>query len=545
MNIHTIVEKILRNRGITNFTHFLNPSLRDLSDPQNIVPLSAGRLVAKAIKDNKRICIYGDYDVDGVCSTALLANFFRELGFYNYTTLIPSRYEDGYGLSMNLAQQMVEDKVDLVITVDCGITSIDEVKYLKDNNVKVIVTDHHTPKEELPNADFIANPKVSPERENEADYHICGCGVAFKLIQTIRRVLNRKDINLKKYLDLVGLATVADIVPLIGENRVLVKHGLQVINSNPSPGLQALIEVAGLKDKEIKSYHHGFVLGPRINASGRIDVADTALKLLTSNDPVVTLKLAENLDNINRERQDLCEKTAVEAEKMIDDYGFADNKVIVLYQPHWIKGIIGIVASRILEKYYRPVILFGGDEPITTGSARSIDGIDMFGLLTEVDKKKHGLLEKFGGHKKAAGLSVSRENIDIFREKINEIAESSYPENLFVRKNTYDLAVTVDDLDIELAKDLELLEPFGEDNRRPVFRIKNAKIESRRAVGANGNHLMLDLSNGNGKKVRGIWFNYNGNNIDPANLFGYIDCNRYNGGEYCQVKVVEKNYELS
>lgn len=541
MSIHPLVNKILADRGVLNIKKFLQPSLKDLSDPLNIIPQSAGELIVDTINQNNKIYIYGDYDVDGVCSTALLVNFFKELGFRNYRTFIPSRYVSGYGLTPDNAGQMREDGADLVITVDCGISSVEEVEYLKNHNIKVIVTDHHLPKNELPEADFIANPKINPERQNEPDFNLCGCGVVFKLLQVIRRIVNRKDINLKKYLDLVGLATVADIVPLTGDNRILVKYGLEVINNNPSPGIEALIEISGLKEKEIKSYHHGFALGPRINASGRMDVADTALKLLTGDDYANNLKLAEDLDNKNRDRQDLCEITFKEAVNIIERNNYGKNGVIVLYQPHWVKGIIGIVASRIMEKYYRPVIIFGGDdEPKhgVTGSARSIDGIDMFEILSKLDSENPGLLEKFGGHTKAAGLSVMSKNIDTFRKKINEIVCSEYSEEVFIKRNEYDLDITFDDLDVNLANALELLEPFGEGNKKPVFRIKSPVIENQRVIGKNGEHLMFELGNANGKKVRGIRFNSAKSEINPEQLFGYVECNRYNGGEYCQIKII-------
>lgn len=524
-----------------NKQKFLQPSLKGLSDPLNIVPQGAGELIADTIRQNNKIYIYGDYDVDGVCSAALLVNFFKELGFENYQTLIPSRYENGYGLTPDTARQMAKNGADMVITVDCGITSVKEVEYLKNHNIKVIVTDHHLPKDGQPEADFIINPKINPEKINEPDYSLCGCGVVFKLLQIIRRILNRKDINLKKYLDLVGLTTVADIVPLTGDNRILVKYGLDVINSTPSPGIEALVEISRLKDKKIKSYHHGFVLGPRINASGRIDVADTALELLTGDNYANNLKLAEELDNKNKDRQDLCEITFNEAVKIIEKDKYGKNRVIVVYQPHWVKGIIGIVASRIMEKYYRPVIIFGGEDRLNegvTGSARSIDGIDMFEILSKIDRDSPGLLEKFGGHTKAAGLSVTRENIDKFRNKINEIVCSECKEEVFIKKKDYDLDVTVDDINVNLAKALELLEPFGEGNRKPVFRIKEPVIENQRIVGKNGEHLMFELGNVNGKKVRGIRFNSAKSEINPEQLFGYIECNRYNGGEYCQVKII-------
>ncbi|AEI15228.1 single-stranded-DNA-specific exonuclease RecJ [Flexistipes sinusarabici DSM 4947] len=541
MSIHPVIHKILTGRGVLNKQKFLQPSLKDLSDPLNIVPQGAGELVADTIRQNNKIYIYGDYDVDGVCSAALLVNFFKELGFENYQTLIPSRYENGYGLTPDTARQMAEDGADMVITVDCGITSVKEVEYLKNHNLKVIVTDHHLPKYGQPEADFIINPKINPKKRNEPDYSLCGCGVVFKLLQIIRRILNRKDINLKKYLDLVGMATVADIVPLTGDNRILVKYGLDVINSTPSPGIKALVEISKLKDKKIKSYHHGFVLGPRINASGRMDIADTALKLLTGDDYAKNLKLAEELDNKNKDRQDLCEITFNEAVNITERDKYGKNRVIVVYQPHWVKGIIGIVASRIMEKYYRPVIIFGGEDRLqegVTGSARSIDGIDMFEILSKIDRDSPGLLKKFGGHAKAAGLSVTRENIDKFRNKINEIVCSECKEEVFIKKNDYDLDITVDDIDVNLAKALELLEPFGEGNRKPLFRIKNPVIENQRIIGKNGEHLMFELGNVNGKKVRGIQFNTAKSEINPEQLFGYVECNRYNGGEYCQVKII-------
>ncbi|TYB34552.1 MAG: single-stranded-DNA-specific exonuclease RecJ [Flexistipes sinusarabici] len=542
MSIHPLVNKILTDRGVLNIKKFLQPSLKDLSDPLNIIPQSAGKLITDTINQNNKIYIYGDYDVDGVCSTALLVNFFKELGFRNYQTFIPSRYENGYGLTTDTARQMAEDGAELVITVDCGITSVEEVEYLKSHNIKVIITDHHLPKDGLPEADFIVNPKINSKRKNEPDYNLCGCGVIFKLLQVIRRIMNRKDINLKKYLDLVGLATVADIVPLTGDNRILVKYGLDVINNTPSPGIEALVKICRLKDKKIKSYHHGFVLGPRINASGRIDVADTALELLTGDNYANNLKLAEELDSKNKDRQDLCEITFNEALNIIEKNNYGNNKVIVLYQPHWVKGIIGIVASRIMEKYYRPVILFSGDDNKhkngITGSARSIDGIDMFKILSKLDSDSPGLLEKFGGHTKAAGLSVTRKNIDKFRNNINEIVCSEYEEELFIKRNGYDLDVTVDDLDVNLANALELLEPFGEGNKKPVFRIKEPAIENQRIIGKNGEHLMFELRNANGKKVRGIRFNSAKSEINPEQLFGYVECNRYNGSEYCQVKII-------
>ncbi|MCX8084472.1 MAG: single-stranded-DNA-specific exonuclease RecJ [Calditerrivibrio sp.] len=530
-----IIEEILKRRGIIDTTAYLNPHPKYLEKSEKLISKDVAGKILNKLKKAKSIVIYSDYDVDGVTSSVLFSKFLSEIGIKNYRVVIPSRFKDGYGLNIKrIEEEWDKDPFDFLITFDCGISSRKEVEYLRSKGVFVVITDHHLPLDDVPNADIIINPKLTASADR-GDYYLCGCGVAFKLIHMIKNVIGN-GVDLKKYLDLVALATVADIVPLVGDNRILVKYGLDVINSNPSLGVKSLMAVAGLKG-DVGSYHLGFVLGPRINASGRLDIADTSYHLLVCEDETDAKVLASKLDELNEARKKECDEIFEEAISMMEE---TDGNGICLYQKHWNKGVIGIVASRLVERYNTSVILFGtnvdkeDDNGIISGSGRTADGVDLFGFLSEIDKVYPGLMIKYGGHTKACGLSVYEKNFEKFKSVFHRMLKDV---EFSDTKVSYDLALSFSDLNERLVEFIKKMEPFGYGNENPRFLFKNVELLDFRKIGT-GEHLSLNLQQ-NGQRFRGVWFNGDENRIDSTlDIVANLDFNEYNGNRYIQLKVV-------
>lgn len=487
--ISPLLAKVFLSRGIEEGEYiktFLNPSMNDLHNPflLNDMEKAVDRIIS-AVKSKERIVIFGDYDVDGVTSTAVLYDFLKncgaDVGYY-----IPDRKEEGYGLSIGAVQKVLDDGASLIVTVDCGITAFEEVKYIIENNVDIIVTDHHECKEELPEAYALVNPcrhdSLYPFKE------LAGVGVVFKLVKALTVKMGLEDLSLK-YMDLVALGTVADVVTLTDENRIIVKYGLKQINNTSNKGIKALIEVAGAKDKLITAYTIGYVLAPRINAAGRIGDAERAVRLFTTDDENEAIAIAKELNEENIYRQETEQGILCDVLNTIENcVDLEKEKVIVVWGKNWHHGIIGIVASRIIESFHRPCILISVEEGMGKGSGRSIEGFNLFEALTHCSS----LLEKFGGHEQAAGLSIKEENINEFRRLINEYADVHLMESDLVPKVKIDVEVTKEDISAESVKELELLAPFGAGNPSPVFAYKNLTVEDIRKVG-NDKHIRLKL----------------------------------------------------
>lgn len=488
LNISTVTAKILLNRGIKEIDkakRFLAPKVEDLYDPFLLKDMyKAVNRIKYAIENKESIWIYGDYDVDGVASVSLMIRYFSSIDYaVNY--YIPDRMEEGYGVNKSAIKEIAKSGGDLIITVDCGITSIEEVDYAMHLGMDMIITDHHNCQTTLPKAYAILNPKqISCQYPFDK---LCGCGVAFKLIQAL---IPSEDFVIKSqdYLDILAIATVADIVSLEEENRIFVKNGLKLMKNTNNLGVKALLEVCGLKGKKINSGHIAYMIGPRINAAGRVGSAEIAVKLFTTNDPKEAKELALFLDEENRNRQQLEAQILDEALKMIEEEPrYQKEKVLVIYKEDWHHGIIGIVASKIIDKYYKPTIILSIEDGIAKGSARSISGFDLFKSLDQCKE----LFIKFGGHELAAGLSLNADNIEEFRKKINKIADELLQEDDLIPQIFCDDKLSLKDINDKLIYELESLEPFGLGNITPKFLNLKLKPNEVKSVGVDSKHLKM------------------------------------------------------
>lgn len=490
LNITKTSAKLLLNRGIYDINDakkFLAPKLEDLYNPFRLKDMEkAVKRIRYAIDKREAVWIYGDYDVDGIAGISLLLRFFNSLKFpVNY--YIPDRSEEGYGINKAAIKQIADMGGKLLITVDCGITSIDEVAYGNELGIDTIITDHHHCHGTLPSAYAIVNPK-QPDCQYDFD-ELCGTGVAFKLIQALMspgQFVKTAD----DYIDLVAIATVADIVSLTKENRIFVKFGLKIIEKTQNLGIRALLEVSGLLDKKIGASHIAFNLAPRINAAGRMGCAKVAVDLLTTENEQDARKIASLLDEKNQTRQELEKKIVEEAFKLInDDPKYQEEKVLVVHKEGWHDGVIGIVASRILEKYYKPTFVLTGEDGIAKGSGRSIPGFDLFNSLNECSE----LLEKFGGHEQAAGLSLKNDNMTRFRNKINNIADEILRKDDLIPKLICDDELSLEDIDDKLMQELKCLEPFGLGNPGPKFLSGKLELKNFKTVGYQEKHLKMHV----------------------------------------------------
>jgi len=505
LNISDVLAKLLFLREIKTFSQakqFFRPSLNSLHDPFLMNGMEAAtKRVIQAITENQPICIYGDYDVDGTCSTALLYMFLKELGA-NVDFHIPKRLAEGYGLSKEGIDIIKTSKNPaLLITVDCGITAITETEYANQLGIDVIICDHHQPKDELPNAVAVLDP-LKPECNYPFDY-LSGAGVAFKLAQGISEKIGRREMPFK-YLDLVALAAAADIVPLVDENRALVKEGLESINTNPRPGIVALIESSSLNPGNVNSGQVVFTIAPRINAVGRLGDAERAVELLITDSKEDALKLAAVLEKENYARRKIDVNTFDDALQLVENSIDLDNELaIVLHQEEWHPGVIGIVASRLVEKYYRPTIMLTTIDGIAKGSARSISNFNIYEAL----QKCEDLLIHFGGHQAAAGLAVELDKIKEFKEKFNQIVKASIKEEDLLPEISIDAKIKLSEITPKFLRILEQFSPFGPENMRPVFLSEGVNIcNTPRLVGKN--HLVTSFKqNENDKIFDSIGFN--------------------------------------
>lgn len=505
LNISDVLAKLLFLRGIKTFPQakqFFRPSLDSLHDPFLMNGMEAAtKRVIHAITENQPICIYGDYDVDGTCSTALLYMFLKELGA-NVDFYIPKRLTEGYGLSKDGINAIKSTKdTALLITVDCGITAIEETAYANQLGIDVIICDHHQPKDELPNAFAVLDP-LKPQCNYPFNY-LSGAGVAFKLAQGISEKIGKREMPFK-YLDLVALAGAADIVPLIDENRILVKEGLDSINTNPRPGILALIESSSLHPGNVNSGQVVFTIAPRINAVGRLGDAERAVELLITDSKEEAFKLAAVLEKENYARRKIDVNTFDDALQLVEKSIDLDNELaIVLHQEEWHPGVIGIVASRLVEKYYRPTIMLTTIDGIAKGSARSISNFNIYEAL----QKCEDMLIHFGGHQAAAGLAVEIDKVKEFKDKFNRIVKATIREEDLLPEITIDAKIKLSEITPKFLRILEQFSPFGPENMRPVFLSEGVDIYNTPRLVGNNHIVACFKQNENDKIFDSIGFN--------------------------------------
>jgi len=492
LNITPIISRLLVLRGITTLDGvrgYFKPSLNDLHDPFLMPDMhKAVKRLNKALGNNEKILIYGDYDVDGTSAVSLVYRFLRP-----YSTLldyyIPDRYDEGYGISYRSIDYAEEQGIKLIIALDCGIKAIDKVKYAKDKNIDFIICDHHMPDDELPDAVAVLDAKRT---DSIYPYdHLSGCGVGFKFMQAFAMSNNINFSTLECLLELTAISIASDIVPITGENRILAYYGLKQLNYGPSVGLNGIIKTSGLVGKEITISDIVFKIGPRINASGRMMNGREAVDLLLARDEKVASEKSANIDQYNDERREMDRKITEEANAIIDELkDMEDRKGIIVYNQSWHKGVIGIVASRLTEKYYRPAVVLTKSSELITGSARSIIGFDMYKAIESC----RDLLENFGGHTYAAGLSLREENLDAFIERFMRIASEEISPEQMMPQIDIDAVIKLKDVNASLMSDLKKMNPFGPDNEKPIFCSYNVKdFGTSRVVGRDGTHLKLEL----------------------------------------------------
>ena len=540
-NIPDLLATVLVNRGIVeddDINLFLNPTRKDFHNPYEMpdMKIAVDRIIT-AMKNKEKTIIYGDYDVDGITSITVLSRFFKEngldVGYY-----IPNRLDEGYGLNREAIKKIADDGYKLVITVDCGISGIEEVDYAYSLGMEVIVTDHHEPLDVLPKALAVIDCK---RKDNKYAFSsLAGVGVSFKLIQAISIELGLDEKSYLKYLDIVCIGTISDIVPLIDENRVIAKLGLKLVEQTKNPGIRALLNAVGYK--EVNSTTISFGIAPRINACGRMGYEEDALRLFLTENVVEANTITDKLNEYNRKRQEIEKRIFDEAINKIENEEDKNTNTIILGDESWHHGVIGIVSSKITDIYYKPSILvcFEGEEG--KGSGRSIPGFDLHGALCNTSE----YLEKYGGHEMAVGLSIKKSKFNDFKKALNEIAKEAHTEEL-IPIIQVDKEITLKDLNIENVNSLKLLEPYGEANKNPVFIYKNLRIDSIRAL-SEGRHLKLTLKDGS-SIINGIGFNMGSYSEefligDKIDVIGLLETNTYNGIQSVQINIkdIRKSY---
>ncbi len=538
--VSRLLATIIVNKGLKTKQEievFLNPTRKDFHDPYLMpdMKIAVDRIV-KAIQNQEKVIIYGDYDVDGITSITVLKKFLADRGL-QVDSYIPNRLDEGYGLNKNAIEKIVKDEYKLMITVDCGISGIEEIEYANSLGLETIVTDHHEPAETLPKALAVVDAK---RKDNEYPFNqLAGVGVVFKLIQAISILYNLEEKEFLKYLDIVCVGTISDIVPLVDENRVIAKLGLKLVEVTKNIGLKALLNSIGYK--KIDSSTISFGVAPRINACGRMGFEQEALKLFLTDNIVQATDISRKLNEYNKKRQEI-EKKIFEEVLVKIEKSEKDKPCIVLADEGWHHGVIGIVSSKVTEMYYKPSILICYEDGIGKGSGRSIPGFDLHEALSKCDN----YVDRFGGHSMAIGITVEKEKFDKFKEEFEKyVSDSNINELAPIVK--VDEEITAKDMDINIVNELNMLEPFGEANKMPIFMYKNLRINSIRAL-SEGKHLKLTLKDEN-LVIDAIGFNMGhlvndfllGEKVD---VLGNLEVNRFNGHESVQInlKDIRKSY---
>lgn len=489
LNIDKVLANLLAQRGVTSFAEakkFFRPSLEDLHDPFLMKDMDkAIERLEKAVRNNEKILVYGDYDVDGTTAVSLVYTFLKNhhpnIDFY-----IPDRYSEGYGISFQGIDFAKENNFSLIIALDCGIKAIDKVSYATERNIDFIICDHHRPGDTLPDAVAVLDPKRS-----DCSYpfdELCGCGVGFKLVQAYALRNNIPFSELEEYLDLTAISIASDLVPITGENRILCYFGLKQINKAPRKGIRAILELANIK-KEVTINELVFTIGPRINAAGRLETGRNAVELLISDTHANAAENGKNINITNTERRSIDVNITQHALSMIEgNLELTTRKSTVLFYPEWHKGVVGIVASRLIEKYYRPTIVLTESNGKATGSARSVKDFDVYDAIEACSD----LLEQFGGHKYAAGLTLKLENLAAFQQKFEEVVSATIQDHMLIPEIEIDEEIELSDITPKFFRVLNQFSPFGPGNMAPVFMSKNLVDKGAVRIVGN-NHLKMDL----------------------------------------------------
>ena len=527
LQVDTTIAKLLIQRNIETFDQakaFFRPSLADLHNPFLMKDMDlAVNSVNAAIEKNQTIMVFGDYDVDGTTSVSLVSSYLKTF-YKNVVTYIPDRYEEGYGISYKGINFANDNDIPLIIALDCGIKAIDKVAYANEKNINFIICDHHRPGDKLPNAVAVLNPK-----RTDCNYpfdELCGCGVGFKLIQAIGEKKEQTIEDFIPYLDLVATAIAADIVPVNGENRILAYFGMQVINQQPRIGIQALM--AQIKRPILNITDVVFTIAPRINAAGRMKSGIHAVNLLTEKNLDKAKQFAVAIEKYNLDRREFDKKITVEALRQIKDNNEESMFTTVVYQANWHKGVIGIVASRLIETYYRPTLVFTKSGDFLAASARSVKGFDVYHALEQCSE----FIEQFGGHKYAAGLTLKPENYQKFKNKFEEIVKNTIPKELLEPEISIDTLIYLENITPKFHRIIKQFGPFGPKNMKPIFMSTGLRDNGYgKKVGAEGDHLKLNIIAGaDNKTYNAIGFNL-GNKINRIN----------NGQSFEAVYTIEEN----
>lgn len=548
--IDPVIARLIRNRDVQDreeIRRYLYGTVEELASPHLMKDVDkAVEILRNKIKEKKRIRIIGDYDIDGVVSTFILIKGLKRVGALA-DTYIPDRVADGYGIHEHLIERAVNDGIDVIVTCDNGIAAYNEIAMAKEKGITVIITDHHEiPYKEteagreliLPPADAIVNPK-QPDC-NYPEKRLCGAVVALKLVTALYEACGIPSKELEDFLELGAIATVGDVMDLQGENRILVKEGLRRLSHTSNKGLSELIRANGLEDGPITAYHVGFVLGPCINASGRLDTAARSLKLLCAETEEEAAKLAGDLTALNQSRKAFTEEGKEEAIRIVEETEIGQDRVLVIYLPDCHESLAGIIAGRIREKYNKPVFVLTKGETMVKGSGRSIESYSMFEELV----KCGDLMEQYGGHPMAAGLSIKEENVEEFRRRLNE--NCTLTEKDLMPKIVIDVPMPVSYINKELVEEISLLEPFGKGNTKPIFAQKGLHVLSSRVLGKNRNVAKFQLSDSTGCVIEAVYFgeadefiNEVKNSSSVAVTY-YPEINRYQGRETLQIVI--RNY---
>ncbi|MBK79069.1 MAG: single-stranded-DNA-specific exonuclease RecJ [Flavobacteriaceae bacterium] len=543
LSVDLLISKILIQRGVNTFNKakkFFRPNLNDLYDPFLMKDMNiAVDRIQKAISKKEKILIYGDYDVDGVTSVALVYSYLIK-NYSNIIKYIPDRYKEGYGISIEGIDYARSEKVKLIISLDCGITAFDKIDYANELEIDFIICDHHIPLENIPNAVAVLDPK-----RKDCNYpfkELCGCGIGFKLIQALNIVNNRPFDDLKLYLDLVSIAIAADIVPLIDENRILSFYGIEQINKNPRVGLREMINSVNSK---IKINDLIFRIAPRINSSGRMDKAMKSVELLIQKNDKYINGLSKKIEFFNTERRIKQEIMINEAIEEIGNKKDKNTFSITVYNEDWHKGIIGIVASKLVDYYYKPTIVLTKSENLIVGSVRSVKGLDIYNVL----KKCKNVLTQFGGHKYAAGLTLKKNKLDEFKKMFEENVKSSISEDQRIRSINYDSEIKFNDINNKLYRILDQLAPFGPKNSIPLFVTHKCQdTGASRLVGKDKDHLRIEVIDSHGGIMSGIAFS-KGNYISEIkkkiffSILYSIHRNEFNGKNNIELNVKDFRFD--
>lgn len=541
LGISTVLCAMLAQRGINSFEQakaYFRPSLADLHDPLLMKDMKqAVERINQAIESGERILIYGDYDVDGTTAVSLVFSFLRN-HYDQLDTYIPDRYNEGYGISLMGIDYAEDNGISLIIALDCGIKAVDQVQYASKKNIDFIICDHHRPGAEIPKAVAVLDPK-----QQDCNYpfdELSGCGVGFKLVQALCKDWSLTDEEWLPLLDLLAISIGADIVPIVGENRVLAFYGLQIINSSPREGIRLLVELTGKQHKTLTITDVVFLLGPRINAAGRISHGRLAVDLLTHKQPEVIAELSQTINDHNTERKELDSSITLSALSRIEELQEQEYKTTVLFDGTWHKGVIGIVASRLIETYYRPTVIFTESNGVLAGSARSVKGFDVYNALDQCSD----VLEQFGGHMYAAGMTLQKERFGLFRERFEEVVQKSIKPEQLIPEVEIDQVVKFIDITPKFFRILQQFAPFGPQNMTPIFRTDNLQDTGySKVVGSDSTHLRVVLREPkSGLTLSGIGFGMADKfelirSGEPISVAYHLDENEYNGKVSLQMRI--------